>query len=405
MKYSLCVLFVLCSTSLLIEANKKPVANTGKYYEGDFEFVDEDYKTSQRKSSISERKKWIHDPSNDLCKPLNCKKKELCLLEDAYTAVCVSKKELHRNKDEVLTKNKFLEDEAKRNADVVENEDDTQQSEVESKSEDSQQDDDLFYDSDSSQQEEDNCKPCPVVKPTFLCGSDNKTYSSLCRLDYHNCLHATQIKVTCKQFCPCEDVTDKMKRKNNRFNELRDKFKKSVQRTSGTQQRSTVTDFNDVTKEKSKNRYNRVNPKYTFTPEDIKYDNKHYKYIKFTAKKMKMSEDQKEQQKRKNEYNDVVDKQPPVRIFKNTNLKKFISSECKQQQLTAIGNRLLDWFSVIMADSKKRLNHEQKSKVKSSETCKNEARWMFGHLDINSDGLLSLQELYDLEHDQVRYLC
>lgn len=66
---------------------------------------------------MSERKKWIHDPSSkskssitlfkvlyeynfpdDLCKPLNCKKKELCLLEDAYTAVCVSKKELHKNR-------------------------------------------------------------------------------------------------------------------------------------------------------------------------------------------------------------------------------------------------------------------------------------------------------------------
>lgn len=71
-----------------------------------------------RKALISERKKWIHDPSSeifsfifsiqlfilvnvfldDLCKPLNCKKKELCLLEDAYTAVCVSKKGLHKNK-------------------------------------------------------------------------------------------------------------------------------------------------------------------------------------------------------------------------------------------------------------------------------------------------------------------
>lgn len=40
----------------------------------------------------------------------------------------------------------------------------------------------------------------------------------------------------------------------------------------------------------------------------------------------------------------------------------FKSFECKQQQLTAIGNRLLDWFSVIMADSKKRRQHFQKSK-------------------------------------------
>lgn len=37
----------------------------------------------------------------------------------------------------------------------------------------------------------------------FLCGSDNKTYSSLCRLDYHNCLHETKIKVSCEGFCPC----------------------------------------------------------------------------------------------------------------------------------------------------------------------------------------------------------
>lgn len=36
-------------------------------------------------------------------------------------------------------------------------------------------------------------------------------------------------------------------------------------------------------KEDKKIRTNRINPKYTFTPEDIKYDNKHYKYIKFTA--------------------------------------------------------------------------------------------------------------------------
>lgn len=96
--------------------------------------------------------------------------------------------------------------------------------------------------------------------------------------------------------------------------------------------------------------------------------------------------------------------------------------ECKPQQLTAIGNRLLDWFSVIMAESKKRRQHVQKSKskigikdfesrrktkkisslVRFPTTCKVEARWMFGHLDINSDGYLSLQELYDLEHDQVR---
>jgi len=49
-----------------------------------------------------------------------------------------------------------------------------------------------------------NCKPCPVAKPTFLCGADNRTYSSLCRLDYHNCIHSTSIRIACKGFCPCK---------------------------------------------------------------------------------------------------------------------------------------------------------------------------------------------------------
>lgn len=49
-----------------------------------------------------------------------------------------------------------------------------------------------------------SCRPCPVVKPIFLCGSDNRTYSSICRLDYHNCIHHTVIKVSCKGFCPCK---------------------------------------------------------------------------------------------------------------------------------------------------------------------------------------------------------
>jgi hypothetical protein len=43
--------------------------------------------------------------------------------------------------------------------------------------------------------------------------------------------------------------------------------------------------FSHASKEKEdkKSRFNRIEAKYTFTPEDIKYDNKHYKYIKFTS--------------------------------------------------------------------------------------------------------------------------
>ncbi|CAD6993414.1 unnamed protein product [Ceratitis capitata] len=64
------------------------------------------------KSSNGERKRWIHDPTSDLCRPLNCKKREICLLEDEYSAVCVSKRDLHKNRDEIITKAKYLEEEA-----------------------------------------------------------------------------------------------------------------------------------------------------------------------------------------------------------------------------------------------------------------------------------------------------
>lgn len=37
-------------------------------------------------------------------------------------------------------------------------------------------------------------------------------------------------------------------------------------------------------KEDKNRRLNHVNSQYTFTPEDIKYDNKHYKYIKYNKK-------------------------------------------------------------------------------------------------------------------------
>lgn len=48
------------------------------------------------------------------------------------------------------------------------------------------------------------CQECPVVKPTFLCGNDNRTYSSPCRLEYHNCIHHTSVHIACKGFCPCK---------------------------------------------------------------------------------------------------------------------------------------------------------------------------------------------------------
>ncbi len=56
----------------------------------------------------------------------------------------------------MLTKSKFMEEEAKRKADLaVENVDDSSQQDTQNDSDmDSQQDDDVFYDSDGNDEEE-----------------------------------------------------------------------------------------------------------------------------------------------------------------------------------------------------------------------------------------------------------
>ncbi|XP_068153226.1 proteoglycan Cow isoform X2 [Drosophila tropicalis] len=486
---SACLALVLMSSCLIgsTEAKKKKyVGETG----GDFEFIDEINKNTQNSKNIGERKRWIHDPSSDLCRPLNCKKREICLLEDEYSAVCVSKKELHKNRDEIITKAKYMEEEAKRRVnqqdndsqdveDINNDDEDTSSSsssssgsdnantntntnnaqanvqgnednDDEDKSlslgdDDESKEDDVFYEnniaaSDKQQQQQqpapsaqqdddeelDNCKPCPVAKPTFLCGADNRTYSSLCRLDYHNCIHSTSIRIACKGFCPCKENADgkRLQRiggygsssnnnnNNNKYNKklileqqqaFKDSNNNNIMMNSGNIMNGNNNDFNTIMNDKEDNNrhYNHINAQYTFTPEEIKYDNKHYKYLKYTAYK-KEAKYQEDKHKMRN-YNEVVEKQPQkYNKNNNNNMNGYPSksAECKPQQLTAIGNRLLDWFSVIMADSKKRRQHNQKSKAHFPPACKTEAKWMFGHLDLNNDGLLSLQEMYDLEHDQ-----
>ncbi|XP_032578870.1 proteoglycan Cow isoform X2 [Drosophila sechellia] len=485
---SACLALVLMSSSLIgsTEARnkKKYVGETG----GDFEFIDEINKNTQSNKNLGEHKRWIHDPSSDLCRPLNCKKREICLLEDEFSAVCVSKKELHKNRDEIITKAKYLEEEAKRRVNQQDNQDSQDAEDINNDDEDNSSDggssnssptgtnnvqasvqgneetddedkslslgdddeskeDDVFYENsiaagDKQQQQQqqsqpaagpsviqqdddeelDNCKPCPVAKPTFLCGADNRTYSSLCRLDYHNCIHSTSIRIACKGFCPCKEIVDgkrlqRISGYNNKYNKkisldqqqqqqqqqqaYKDSNNNNIMMNSGNIMGGNNNDFNTIMNDKEDNNRhnNHVNAQYTFTPEEIKYDNKHYKYLKYTAYK-KDSKYQEDKHKMRN-YNEVVEKQQQ-KFNKNSNLNAFPSksAECKPQQLTAIGNRLLDWFSVIMADSKKRRQHSQKSKAHFPPACKTEAKWMFGHLDLNNDGQLSLQEMYDLEHDQ-----
>nr|CAH7765439.1 unnamed protein product [Callosobruchus chinensis] len=288
----------------------------------------------------------------DLCRPLNCKKKEICLLEDTFTAVCVSRKELKKNGDIVVPKPSTQAEESK-----------------------DEEDDDVFYDTEDEPESD----------------SEDEGDSGLVDLGQSGGSGGGGGAKTLSRSVPSFPVS-------------------------------------------------KPEQLYTYTPQDFKYDNKHYKYIKYTKynnnKEMSgggnaiYSEDK----ERMRGYNEVLEDDKVAGVAKDklqASLASLASSppmypmqkQCSPAALQAMGNRLLDWFSVVMMDTanrKRRLffNTNAKGGVAavhmtamaasaSSSTALNvagckkpEVKWMFEHLDANGDGRLSLQELYDLEHDQ-----
>ncbi|KAL2745853.1 proteoglycan Cow [Vespula maculifrons] len=88
---------------------------------------------------------------SELCRPLNCKKKELCLLEDTFTAVCVSKKELHKSGLNELSYRDHIDVVIPKSLAV-------QQRRMRTDSSADTQDDDAFFDSEDDDEDQDESK-------------------------------------------------------------------------------------------------------------------------------------------------------------------------------------------------------------------------------------------------------
>ncbi|KAJ8733070.1 hypothetical protein PYW08_001368 [Mythimna loreyi] len=169
----------------------------------DFEFDDdaESAVTAVASGAHSRRpRRYVYDPHNSLCRSLVCKKREVCVLRDAFTALCATKKDILRRGDILVAASGGggWEGEAREGGGDWERDD---------------SDDDVFYDAGAREPEPDldaddakRCVGCPGrTRAQFLCGSDNRTYSSLCRLDLHNCVRrgARPVRLACRGFCPC----------------------------------------------------------------------------------------------------------------------------------------------------------------------------------------------------------
>lgn len=351
--------------------------SSGVQSSDDFEF-DEAGTTPQPSSGV---KTWLLDPDNELCKLLRCGAAEVCLLQDRYTAVCVSRAEVARSGDKVVPFNKMAavdlksfqsmnlsEDDEDDYMDDTDEEDDDEdyysdtgseggETEAEAEDKDSSAEESPMNDAPASPlldrqpfASSKQCGGCPLSRPVFLCGSDNRTYSSTCRLHFHNCIHSASVAIACKGFCPCNEHKSPRRPKSPLNGKGR-----SGQRKQDALLRNTIPHGPD-------------RPPLSFL-------SKHAKTARAKAAT----------------HGDSMNKSKKNSIW--------APNECGGESLTLMGNRILDWFSVIMADSSKTSRRN-----KAPRWCKREVAWMLGHLDTDGSGLLERPELYRLQH-QDRERC
>ncbi|XP_049870173.1 proteoglycan Cow [Pectinophora gossypiella] len=159
----------------------------------DFEFDDD----SEGRSRSSDPRRYIYDPHNPLCSTLSCGTREVCVLREGR-ALCADKRDILRRGDTLVASGARDDDE-----DVFYDEPDPEP--VHDKLEQASTDD-LDVPDAGNENRVDRCVGCGgAARGAFLCGSDNRTYSSLCRLDLHNCVRrpAAPVTMACRGFCPC----------------------------------------------------------------------------------------------------------------------------------------------------------------------------------------------------------
>ncbi|KFM76800.1 hypothetical protein X975_21642, partial [Stegodyphus mimosarum] len=231
--------------------------------------------------------------------------------------------------------------------------------------------DEVFWEKEENEKEDSNyesqnpCIPCPVLKPEFVCGSDNHTYSSVCRLEFRNCMHKASVTVNCKGFCPCKSIKS------------------------------------DIDKNKEwqmKDRWNRYMNKYQNT---IKKPSSIHKSTKKSHSVSQLTETSKTQINKDVTTASTDTMQKPSKQNAKIVATPIVEKSCNENELKAMGDRLLDWFSVVMADHRRGQSRRRSFRLSHTQLpdCKPEVSWMFQHLDTDGDLKLSLQELYDLEND------
>ncbi|GFR07130.1 proteoglycan Cow [Trichonephila clavata] len=315
----------------------------------DFEFDDKQIQQDGTETDKSFLKATEIVSENDLCKNLQCKPHQVCLVEDDDVAVCISKRKLNAKENAMkLTPAKKIKSKESKGDEVYWEKGGETGKDV------------------STYENQNPCIPCPVLKPEFVCGSDNHTYSSVCRLEFRNCMHKAAVKVSCKGFCPCKTIkndVDKSKewQMKDRWNRYMNKYQNTVKKPALNQK---SVKKNHSSNKIAKNSHPSLNKDLTTISTDTM--------------------------------------QKPSKSFQNNKISTpIIEKSCNENELKAMGDRLLDWFSVVMADHRRGQSRRRSFRLSHTQLpdCKPEVSWMFQHLDTDGDLKLSLQELYDLEND------